>query len=88
MRNDYVTMWERTVDKQTLRNFIGSFMVQGGTQYDTLAIVLCSYFEQHMARPHPDPHTENGWGAWAEERANETLAALTAEVLRLTQSTR
>lgn len=75
-----------TVDKQRLRNTVGSCLLERDGFPDTLAIALCTYFEDHMERPKNDPETDNGWGEWVERKTNEALDLLTDEVLRLTQT--
>lgn len=71
---------EHLPSKERFRNQIGCFMVENDMNADNLAVVLCTYFEGHLDRPKPDPHTENGWGAWAEQQANRVLDDLAAFV--------
>jgi len=71
------------VDKQRLRNELGSFLVEDDGTPDTLAIVLCTYFSDHRERPKDDPDTENGWGQWVEYKTNDALEELANLVQRL-----
>lgn len=56
-----------------LRNLLAGAYVEKVSDSDNLSIVLCSYFESHTDRPDNDPDTENGWGEWAEQKADEAL---------------
>jgi hypothetical protein len=71
------------IDRQDLRNNLGAFRLEDDPWTDNLAIALCSYFEDHNGRPDPDPPTENGWGQWAEGKADAVLDGLTDAVLKL-----
>lgn len=60
--------------KEEKRNYIGNIFVEDDPLTDNLAIVLVSYFEQHINRPENDPIDDQvGWGQWAVEKANEAL---------------
>lgn len=65
----------QVTDKITLRNIFGGLDIEKDDNqiHDNLAIALCTYFEKHMNRPKHDPDTENGWGAWVEQKTNEAL---------------
>lgn len=71
------------VDKQRLRNIIGGCDVEDGLWMDNLAIVLCTYFSDHMDRPDPDPESDDsGWGEWVTEKTNQALTRITEAVLK------
>lgn len=60
--------------KQELRHKIGFIDMEPAESVpDNLAIALCVYFEGHRNRPENDPETDNGWGQWAEDKADEVL---------------
>lgn len=69
----------------TLRNRLGSLPVENGDRHsDTLAIALCSYFEDHMERPEDDPiDDELGWGKWVIQKCDEALDLIVAEATRV-----
>lgn len=71
----------------TMRNRLGSVLVENDNSHgisDTLAIALCSYFEDHMDRPEDDPtDDEYGWGKWVVKKCDEALDLITAEAMRV-----
>ena len=50
---------------------------------DNVAVALCSYFEDHGARPHDDEPVsdEHCWGAWVEEQYAATVYAIADRIL-------
>ena len=56
------------------RDLIGMIEVEDDPTSDNLAVVLCTYFEQHMARPDDDEvDGDLGWSPWTRDEADEAL---------------
>jgi hypothetical protein len=70
----------------TLRNRLGGLLVEDDNSHgipDTLAIALCSYFEDHVDRPDDDPiDDELGWGKWVVAKVEAAIDRLVAEASR------
>lgn len=70
----------------TLRNRLGGLLVEDDNSHgipDTLAIALCTYFEDHPDRPDEDPiDDELGWGKWVAAKVDACLDRLATEAAR------
>lgn len=68
--------------RQDLRRVLGCHPADNSPHADNLAIVLCTYFEDHQDRPAADPETENGWGEWVERQADRVLDELCDQIIK------
>lgn len=72
------------IDRQKVRNAIGGTFVEDGgpeTVDDNLAIVLCTYFNDHPECPDEKECDEYGWKPWVVQRCNAALDAITDAVM-------
>lgn len=71
---------------QIIRRRLGGHSVEDDGHADNLAIVLCTYFSDHLQRPEEDRETEeadNGhWGEWVTERHNLALDRIALEIAK------
>lgn len=78
-------MWKvlNKMDKDKLIDILNSVEVEPGVFSDNLAIVLASYFEEHLDRPKDDPtDTDVGWGVWTVEKVNESVEYISEQILK------
>jgi|CXWL01.1.fsa_nt_gi hypothetical protein len=71
------------MNKEDLRNKMGGIEFDVGCECDNLAIILCTYFSYHLARPEDDEDGDSGWGEWVENKTNKVLDQLADKVQRM-----
>jgi hypothetical protein len=70
-----------STEEQLAINRLGGIPVEDCPRSDNLAIVLATYFSEHMDRPENDPeNTDLGWGEWVLKKTDEALALIHAAV--------
>ena len=71
--------------KQRIRDSIGGVPAMEGAYTDNLAIIIVSYFDEHLARPDDDEEDEEraGWGVWSLEKTDQLLDRITDEVMSI-----
>lgn len=65
---------------QKVRAALANHSLDNDANEDNLAIMLCTYFEQHRDCPEEEPN-EHGWQPWAEERCDRMLDQLAQAVV-------
>lgn len=71
------------VDKQDLISILNTLDIESKTYGDNLAIVLASYFEEHLERPENDPIDEEyGWGEWTIKQTEDTIELMADQIMK------
>lgn len=63
-----------------LKNKIACVPMGDNSMGDNLAIVLCTYFSDHLERPEDDPEYDTGWGEWVIAKSEEALDKIVAAI--------
>ena len=73
-------------DLPKLKAQIGYLKVEDDPTSENLAVVLCCYFESHIARPIDDENAEEndcGWTPWVSEQADNALDLIVKQAVEL-----